>query len=166
MTTPPKGDFVGVPLNPVGRQATEAWDPARDETTGEACKAYGVGGIMRRPGRLRISWQDDETLKVEADAGTQTRTLAFRAPRGPGGDWQGVSIASWDRSDSVMGRGGIFPGVQSGADHRRGRGAAARVEAGSRLRGHDIRLADALEALFCPEATVHAEHSPGDGSHA
>ena len=32
---------------------------------------------MRLPGRLRISWQDDTTLKVETDTGTQTRLLRF-----------------------------------------------------------------------------------------
>ena len=41
------------------------------------CEAYGVGGIMRMPGRLRISWQDDNTLKIETDAGQQTRLLHF-----------------------------------------------------------------------------------------
>jgi hypothetical protein len=108
MTTPPRGDFAGVPLNQAGRQSAGAWDPARDEASGDQCKAYGVGGIMRVPGRIHITWQDDETLKLEADAGTQTRLLAFRAPRTQGGDWQGVSAASWDRSVSVMGPGGIF----------------------------------------------------------
>jgi hypothetical protein len=107
MTTPRKGDYAGVPLNAAGRQAAEAWDPARDEAAGEQCKAYGAGGIMRMPGRLHITWQDDETIKVEADAGTQTRTLAFRAARGQG-DWQGLSIASWDRSASPM---AVFPGT-------------------------------------------------------
>jgi hypothetical protein len=112
MTTPPKGDYVGVPMNQAGRQAADAWDPSRDETAGEQCKAYGAGGIMRRPGRLHITWQDEETLKLEFDAGTQTRTLAFRAGRGAqGGDWQGVSVAAWDRSASVMGGGGFFPGA-------------------------------------------------------
>jgi hypothetical protein len=111
MTTPPKGDYAGVPMNAAGRQAAEAWDPARDEAAREECRAFGVGGIMRMPGRLRISWQDDETLKVETDAGTQTRTLAFRSPPSLGSDWQGVSVATWDRADSVMGRGGIFPGA-------------------------------------------------------
>jgi len=33
---------------------------------------------MRLPGRLHITWQDDTTLKVETDTGTQTRLLAFR----------------------------------------------------------------------------------------
>lgn len=103
MTTPPKGDYAGVPLNIAGRQAADAWDPARDEASGEQCQAYGVGGIMRRPGRLHITWQDDETLKIETDTGTQTRTLAFRAPRSQGGDWQGVTAASRDRSPSMMG---------------------------------------------------------------
>jgi hypothetical protein len=110
MTTPPKGDYVGVPLNQAGRQSADAWDPARDEAAGDQCKAYGAGGIMRMPGRLHITWHDDETLKLEADAGTQTRMLAFRTPRTQAGDWQGVSSASWDRSASVMGAGGFFPG--------------------------------------------------------
>jgi hypothetical protein len=110
MTTPPKGDYAGVPLNAAGRQAAEAWDPARDEAAGEQCKAYGAGGIMRLPGRLHISWQDDETIMVEADAGTQTRRLVFRAARNQGGDWQGLSTASWDRSASPM-TGGFFPGA-------------------------------------------------------
>ena len=108
MTTPPKGDYTGVPLNGAGRKAADAWDPARDEAAGEPCKAYGVGGIMRMPGRLHITWQDDETLRVEADAGTQVRALVFRGPRSQGGDWQGASAAIWDRSTSVMGAAGLF----------------------------------------------------------
>ena len=108
MTTPPKGDYAGVPLNAAGRKAAESWDAARDEASGEQCKAYGVGGVMRLPGRLHITWQDDETLKLETDAGTQVRTLAFRGPRAEGGGWQGVSAASWDRSTSVMGPAGLF----------------------------------------------------------
>jgi hypothetical protein len=109
MTTPPKGDFAGVPLNQAGRQSAGAWDPVRDEASGEQCRAYGVGGIMRMPGRIHITWQDDDTLKIETSAGTQTRLLAFRAPRAQGNDWQGVSAASWDRSTSVMGAGGGIP---------------------------------------------------------
>ena len=111
MTLPPKGDVAGVPLNAAGRQAAGAWDPARDGTAGEACKPYGAAGIMRMPGRLHVTWQDEETLRIELDSGTQTRTLSFRAPRTGGGDWQGVSVASWDRSDSPMARGGFFPGA-------------------------------------------------------
>lgn len=117
MTMPPKGDTAGVPLNQAGRQAAEAWDPARDEIAGEQCKAYGAGGIMRMPGRLHISWQDEQTLKLETDAGTQTRTFGFREPRGQAGDWQGVSGASWDRSTSAMGAGGPFgaPAARGGS---------------------------------------------------
>ena len=37
---------------------------------------------MRHPGRLRISWQDDQTLKIETDAGLQTRLLRFGRPGG------------------------------------------------------------------------------------
>jgi hypothetical protein len=108
MVTPLRGDYIGVPLNPTGRKAADAWDPARDEATGEQCRAHGAGGIMRIPGRLHITWQDDETIKLETDAGMQTRAFAFRTPRTPSGGWQGVSVAGWDRATSVMGARGFF----------------------------------------------------------
>ena len=68
-----------MPLNPAGQKAAAAWDPAKDEAAGEQCRAYGAAGIMRMPTRLRITWQDDTTLKIETDAGTQTRLLRVRA---------------------------------------------------------------------------------------
>jgi hypothetical protein len=103
VVTPPKGDFTGVPLNPNGRKVAAAWDPAQDTASGEACRAYGPGGVMRLPGRLHITWQDERTLKVETDAGTQTRLLSFAAVANPTADWQGSSVASWDRSSPVIG---------------------------------------------------------------
>ena len=72
------------------------WDPAADEAAGEQCRAFGAGGIMRLPGRLRISWQDDTTLKIETDTGTQTRLLAFRPVPAAEPSWQGQSAASWN----------------------------------------------------------------------
>ncbi|MES1255583.1 MAG: hypothetical protein ABUS56_08245 [Acidobacteriota bacterium] len=98
MVTPPKGDYASVPLSIEGKRAADTWDPAKDEAAGLACKSYGAAGLMRVPGRLRISWQDDNTLKVEADAGTQTRLLRFgvkEAPRGTAASWQGYSVADW-----------------------------------------------------------------------
>ena len=93
---PNKGDFAAIPLNPKGKKIADAWDPAKDEAAGEQCKGYGAGGIMRVPGRFRFTWQDDQTLKVESDAGTQTRILYFGNPQDQGGDWQGVSKAEWE----------------------------------------------------------------------
>jgi hypothetical protein len=46
--------------------------------------------------RIHVTWQDDQTLKIETDTGTQTRTFYFGAPQGEAGGWQGVSQASWD----------------------------------------------------------------------
>jgi len=105
MIMPLKGDFRGVPLNPAGKKAAGAWDPSKASDPDDACKAYGVGGIMRMPGRIRISWADDDTLKLETDAGTQTRMLYFKEPKSHGGDLQGVSRASWE----LVG-GGAFQG--------------------------------------------------------
>ncbi len=149
MLTAPKGDFgigapgavvipgrggaVGQGANPAedgnipyktkGGQAAMKWDPAKDEAEGNQCKAYGAPGVMRQPTHLHITWQDDNTLKLESDYGTQTRLFHF-APPTPEGQinfqsgvyipgeapkveppprlepsWQGYSIAYW----TVMG---------------------------------------------------------------
>lgn len=98
MVTPPKNDFPGLPLSAAGRAAADAWDPARDEANGEQCKSYGAGGIMRMPGRLRISWDDASTLEIETDAGRQTRVFHFDGTQPQGASepsWQGRSVAEW-----------------------------------------------------------------------
>ncbi|MEQ1948953.1 MAG: hypothetical protein ABL995_17310 [Bryobacteraceae bacterium] len=114
MTTPPKGDYNGVPMNADARKVADAWDPAKDEAAGEQCRAYGAPNILRVPGRIRISWVDDQTLKLETDNGQQTRTLYFGTPQSQGGDWQGVSQASWDMIAGGANLGGRIP-MQSGA---------------------------------------------------
>lgn len=108
MVTPLKGDAASVPINGEGRKIVEAWDPAKDEAAGLQCKSYGAPALLRIPGRLRISWQDDSTLKLEADAGTQTRLLHFgaAAPAGTQATWQGYSVARWDPG-SGTGTGGV-----------------------------------------------------------
>src|SRR4051812_49241770 len=61
MLTPPKGDYASMPLNAEARKAADAWDPAKDEASGEQCRAYGAAAVMREPGRLHITWQDENT---------------------------------------------------------------------------------------------------------
>ena len=97
MITPPKGDFASVPLNPQGQQVANSWDPKADEAAGEQCRAFGAGGIMRLPTRLKIRWTDDETLEVSTDAGEQTRLFHFAADAPVTGapTWQGHSVAEW-----------------------------------------------------------------------
>ena len=113
MVTPAKGDRRNVPLNAAGIAATNAWDPANDEADGAQCKAYGAVGAMRQPGRLRITWADDSMLKVETEAGNQTRLLRF-AGSAPEGEptWQGDSAANWEYPGGRLGRG---PVPQNGA---------------------------------------------------
>jgi hypothetical protein len=98
MVTPLKGDFANIPVNAAARKIGEAWDPAADEAAGLQCKAFAAPAIMRVPGRLRISWQDDNTLKIETDQGTQTRLLRFGAQAPQSGEraWQGFSAARWE----------------------------------------------------------------------
>lgn len=112
MITPAKGDFPSIPMSIEAQKVAEAWDPAKDEAAGEACRAYGAPGLMRGPTRLHITWQDDTTLKLESDYGMQTRLFKFgnaanaaavpaNAPR----TWQGASTAQWIIAGGGRGRG-------------------------------------------------------------
>ena len=119
MVTPAKGDYASVPISPAGRALADQWDPDKDTAAGLQCKSFGAAGLMRVPTRLHITWADENTLKIETDAGTQTRLLHFGNPTPPAGDGglQGFSVASWD---GVGGRGGRGGGGGGGG----GRGAA------------------------------------------
>ena len=98
MVTPAKGDYRGVPITLEALKIVNAWDPAADEAAGNQCKSYGAAAILRVPGRIHITWQDDNTLRLDTDAGTQTRLFQFGtvpAPAKP--TWQGHSVARWER---------------------------------------------------------------------
>ena len=105
MITPHKGDYQGVPVNAAARKIADAWDPAADEASGNQCKAYGAGAIMRVPSRFHVTWQDDNTLRVDSDAGMQTRLFRFtsrpQSERAPERTWQGDSTAQWERPSSL-----------------------------------------------------------------
>jgi hypothetical protein len=111
-TGPNPASDGNIPYNNNGAQTAMAWDPAKDDAEGNQCKAYGAAGIMRQPTHLRISWQDDNTLKLETDYGTQTRLFHFAPPQGGQAvsgilsdaaksasgaqqSWQGFSTATW-----------------------------------------------------------------------
>jgi hypothetical protein len=107
MITPRKGDYQPVPITPEARKIADAWDPAADQAAGNQCKSYGGAAIMRLAARFHITWQDDNTLKVESDYGMQTRLLHFtssieKAPASLGErTWQGYSSAQWERPASL-----------------------------------------------------------------
>jgi hypothetical protein len=113
MLTPPKGDYASVPLNNEGRRAADTWDLAKDDASGIQCKAYGVGSITRQPGRLHITWDNDTTLKMEYDAGQQTRILHFDKAQPPTEKtWQGYSVAEWDVPPAGGGARGAVPSTR------------------------------------------------------
>jgi hypothetical protein len=98
MVPPPLGDYVDMPLTDAAKRVADAWDPAKDEAAGNQCKYYGAASIMFQPERLHITWQDDSTLRMDIDAGTQTRLFRFGNQTAPQGKrtWQGNSAASWE----------------------------------------------------------------------
>ena len=102
MVTPAKGDYLSIPINAAAEKAADAWDPAKDDAAGEQCRSYGAPGVMRAPTRLNITWQDDNTLKVQTDYGDQTRLLHFGnwTPGAGPATWQGDSKAHWDASQA------------------------------------------------------------------
>jgi hypothetical protein len=111
MVTPAKGDYRGVPITQAALKIVNTWDPAADEKAGSQCRSYGAGAVMRLPARINITWQDDNTLKLETDAGMQTRLFHFAQTPVPAGaaTWQGHSVARWERP----GRGN--PSVRTGS---------------------------------------------------
>jgi hypothetical protein len=109
MVTPNKGVYDLLTLNNEGRRIGDTWDPAKDEAAGEQCRAYGAANIMRIPGRVHITWENDTTLRMDTDAGTQTRLLHFGGAAPSTGDpsWQGYSAAEWELAPGARGaRGG------------------------------------------------------------
>jgi hypothetical protein len=156
MLTPPKGDYASVPVSNEGRRVADSWDLAKDEASGNACKPFGIGNIMRMPGRLHITWQDDDTLKAEFDAGTQTRALHFTGAPPSGGEptWQGYSAASWevagqqlnlDRNgipvtDVTAAAGGGGGGGGAGAAAGGARGGGGRGGRGGAPRGGSLKV--------------------------
>ena len=122
MLVPGRGEYAAIPINTKGKQTADAWRAAPDEAAGKQCEAYGAAVLMRNPERLHITWQDANTLRVDTDAGMQTRLLHFLPPS-PGGppaggsaapfvaphtdappSWQGQSVARWP---SVRAGGGV-----------------------------------------------------------
>lgn len=97
MLTAPAGDYEGIGLTPQGREIANAWNPEADLESGNACKAYGVGGLMRIPTRLNITWASDNILQIDTDAGMQTRLLKFGDAQDTvgTGSLQGVTNAQW-----------------------------------------------------------------------
>jgi hypothetical protein len=109
MVTPAKGEYRRIPSSPAALPLINAWDPAADERAGNQCKSYGAGAIMNVPGRLHITWQDANTLRMDTDAGTQTRLFRFSpsvsASAPP--SWQGESVATWERATGPDGGGSL-----------------------------------------------------------
>jgi hypothetical protein len=112
----PFGGQGNLPYNAEGRRLARNWDPAKDEAEGNPCKAYGAPGVMRLATHLHITWQDENTLRLDLDAGTQTRIFHFDSASAPDAltvskpdepSLQGYSVARWKTLDGRSGsRGG------------------------------------------------------------
>jgi hypothetical protein len=98
MAVPQRGQYSDVPLTLQAKQFADAWQSGPDEAAGKQCEAYGAPAIMQIPERLHIGWQDHDTLRVQSDAGMQTRLLHFQpSPDAAGAppSWQGYTTAQW-----------------------------------------------------------------------
>jgi hypothetical protein len=102
MVTPAPGDYQGVPMTAAAVKIADTWDPAKDEASGDLCKSYGAPALLRVPEHLHLTWQDDQTLRLDVDAGKQTRLFHFGDRKAPavGEDdspsLQGESVAQWE----------------------------------------------------------------------
>ena len=137
-------DYGAAPLNADARKIADSWDPAKDAAAGEQCKGYAAPVVMRVPGRLHVTWQDDQTLKIETDAGSRRGCFisAIRQQAQAEG-WQGVSKAEWDPGNA--GAGGLL---------RRRTAAAHGRFAESRDDEDAARLCDAQRRAIQRNATL------------
>jgi len=135
MLVPDKNDFQFVPLNPEGRKVADTWDPAKDQASGHECKSYAAPAIMQVPGRLHIYWQDDNTLRIDTDSGTQTRLFHFggSTPQNDPPTWQGYSVASWEGDERI--------------DTRDGQGGPIQDPTGRLVPGRVMKQADYLKVV-------------------
>ena len=103
MITPPVGDTASLPVNERARAAAAEWDLERDRAEGALCKAFAGPGLMRQPTRIRIEWEDGDTLKLEFDAGRQVRRFEFTPQPVAERSLQGYSEAQWFRQTQSRG---------------------------------------------------------------
>ena len=121
MVTPPKGDYASVPISPEGRKVADTWDTSKDGS----CLAFGAAGLMRLPTRLHLTWENDNTLKIDTDNGQQTRRLVFNKSMAPPAakSLQGFSVAEWERPAAAGRGGGGGGGGRGGGGGGGGQGA-------------------------------------------
>ena len=112
MVVPARGDYIGIPLNAASKKVADQWDPAKDEAAGNQCKGYSAAMIMTQPERLHVTWQGPNTLRMDVDAGTQTRDFHFGDWKPPGAlaTWQGDSAATWSTRRQPDGSGAAQTG--------------------------------------------------------
>ena len=136
MVMPLKGDYGSVPLNAAGRKAADAWTP---DQAGR-CEAFGAAAVMRAPGRIHITWEDDSTLKIETEAGSQTRRIRF----GPSARRDGRFIVA------------RRVGGEVGSSARRDRRAAYRRLRSSRRRAGRCRAPRGVDAAQSETTNLRA----------
>ena len=73
MVTPPKGDYASVPMTDEARKVADTWDVSKDGQ----CEAYGAAGADAHADARAHHLGERHTLKIETDAGQQTRRFTF-----------------------------------------------------------------------------------------
>ena len=129
MVTPAPGDYQGVPMTPAAVKIADAWDPGKGRS-GRAmqCKSYGAPAMLRVPEHLHITWQDDQTLRMDTDAGKQTRLFHFgdwKACRRPRRRCREIPLAEWEMQRAGRAASGRI--AQSHDDPSEGRLSCART---------------------------------------
>jgi len=119
MVTPPKGDYASLPLTQDARTEADKWDAATDGS----CRAYGAAALMRMPTRVQVAWESPSVLKLDTDAGQQTRRFIFDSSVATptARSLQGFSRAEWEGPPAGRGGpGGPPPGGPGGPAARGG----------------------------------------------
>ena len=73
-------------MTPAAVKFADAAPFTKDKLRETCARRTGAPAILRQPEHLHITWEDDRTLRLDTDTGTQTRVFHFgdwKAPAGP-----------------------------------------------------------------------------------
>ncbi len=118
MVTPARGRSSKRPAQRSGQRPRQQLGSGEGRSRRGAVQSVRAAGVMRAPGRLHVTWQDDTTLKIETEAGTQTRLLRFGQAGPPPPDAlsvQGDSAAQWEFAGGARGGRGRAQGPSTGS---------------------------------------------------
>ena len=119
---PEHGEYDGLPLTAEAYAIADAWDPMEYYRPENQCSPMGITMILRIPGNVHISYEDENTLRIDSEIFGMTRRVYLDArPREDGPlTWGGHSLGEWEADTLKVVTTHMLPGTGHGGLRRNG----------------------------------------------